>query len=150
MPRASLIIAPILLAGAACLAFAGYLTISGAAPGAGDVVGQAGTGATPSYELVDIDSYWEAAVDGLFSAPLVADRFTTGSKSATISEQVVGRDGAITVPYAGRIPVAGADDQSRADHRRTCAPSKAIQPQVLVAREMFVKYVREMLMHRYG
>jgi hypothetical protein len=27
---------------------------------------------------------------------------------------------------------------------------KAIQPQVLVAREMFVKYVRKMLMHRYG
>jgi protein involved in polysaccharide export with SLBB domain len=89
---------------------------------AGDVVGEAGTGATPSYELVDIDSHWEAAADGLFSAPLVADRFTTGSKSATISEQVVGRDSAITVPYAGRIPVAGADDQSRADHRRTCAP----------------------------
>src|SRR5258708_3102863 len=45
---------------------------------------------------------WEASAGGLFSAPLVTDRFTTGSKSATIPDQVVGRDGAISVPYAGR------------------------------------------------
>src|SRR5437868_4329440 len=50
---------------------------------------------------------WEAAAGGLFSAPLVTDRFSTGSKSATIPEQAVGRDGSITVPYGGRVSVAG-------------------------------------------
>src|SRR3977135_4125571 len=75
---------------------------------------------------------WEAGAGGLFSAPLVADRFSTGSKSATIPDQVVGRDGAITVPYAGRIPVAGRttrDVQTIVEH---ALQGKAIHPQVLV------------------
>src|SRR5437660_702494 len=131
MPRVILIIARILLAGAACLAFAGCSTISGTGPSAGDVAAEAGTGAAPRYELVDIDSpvveilrhrgpasllahfgdyrpsveprigmgdtvsvtIWEAAAGGLFSAPLVTDRFSPGSKTATIPDQVVGRDG---------------------------------------------------------
>jgi polysaccharide export outer membrane protein len=45
---------------------------------------------------------WEAASGGLFSAPLVTDKISVGSNSAMIPEQVVGRDGGITVPYAGR------------------------------------------------
>ncbi len=57
MPRAFLIIARILLAGAACLAFAGCSSISGSGPSAGDVAEEAGTGAAPRYELVDIDPY---------------------------------------------------------------------------------------------
>jgi polysaccharide export outer membrane protein len=171
MPRVLLlVIARILLAGAACLAFAGCSGISGTGPSAGDVAEQAGTGAAPRYELVDIDPYvvetlrhrgpdsflahfgdyrpsveprigigdtvsvtiWEAGAGGLFSAPLVADRFSTGSKSATIPDQVVGRDGAITVPYAGRIPVAGRttrDVQTIVEH---ALQGKAIQPQILV------------------
>lgn len=75
---------------------------------------------------------WEAAAGGLFSAPLVTDRFSTGSKSATIPEQVVGRDGSITVPYAGRVRVIG---QSLNQVQRTierALEGKAIQPQVLV------------------
>lgn len=66
------------------------------------------------------------------SAPLIADHFSTGSKSATIPDQVVGRDGAITVPYAGQIPVAGRttrDVQTIVEH---ALQGKAIQPQVLV------------------
>ncbi|MFJ7651304.1 polysaccharide biosynthesis/export family protein, partial [Methylobacterium sp. NPDC097299] len=50
---------------------------------------------------------WEAGSGGLFSGPLVADRFSAGSKSALIPEQIVGPDGSISVPYAGRIKVAG-------------------------------------------
>jgi polysaccharide export outer membrane protein len=75
---------------------------------------------------------WEAGSGGLFSAPLVSDRFSTGANSATIPEQVVGRDGTITVPYAGRIPVAGhtaRDVQTVIEH---ALAGKAIQPQVLV------------------
>src|ERR1700730_13744972 len=170
MPRLFQIFTRILLAGAACIGFAGCSGISGAGPSAGDVAAEAGTGASPRYELVDIDSsvveilrhrgpasflahfgdyrpsveprigigdtvavtIWEAGAGGLFSAPLVADRFSTGSKSATIPDQVVGRDGAITVPYAGRIPVAGRttrDVQTIVEHT---LQGKAIQPQVLV------------------
>lgn len=56
MPRVLLvIIARILLAGAACLAFAGCSSISGTWPSTGDLVEEAGTGAAPRYELVDID-----------------------------------------------------------------------------------------------
>ena len=75
---------------------------------------------------------WEAGAGGLFSAPLVSDKFSTGANSATIPEQVVGRDGTITVPYAGRVPVAGhttRDVQAVIEHALT---GKAIQPQVLV------------------
>ncbi|MGH6800199.1 MAG: polysaccharide biosynthesis/export family protein [Methylocella sp.] len=171
MPRVLLlVIARVVLAGAACLAFAGCSTISGTGPSTGDVVEEAGTEAAPRYEVVDIGPYvvetlrqrgpdsflahfgdyrpsveprigigdtvavtiWEAGAGGLFSAPLVSDRFSAGSNSATIPEQVVGRDGAITVPYAGRIPVAGRttrDVQTIVEH---ALQGKAIQPQVLV------------------
>jgi polysaccharide export outer membrane protein len=170
MRRVFLTIARILLAGAACLAFAGCSGISGSGPSAGDVAAEAGAGATPRYELVDIDPYvvetlrhrgpdsflshfgdyrpsveprigigdtvvvtiWEAGAGGLFSAPLVADRFSTGSKSATIPDQVVGRDGAITVPYAGRIPVAGRTTRAVQTIVEHALQGKAIQPQVLV------------------
>lgn len=75
---------------------------------------------------------WEAGAGGLFSAPLVSDRFTSGSKSATIPDQVVGRDGAITVPYAGRIPVAGRTTRDVQTVIERALQGKAIQPQVLV------------------
>src|ERR1700730_649039 len=171
MPRVSLlVIARILLAGAACLAFAGCSSILGAGPSAGAVAEEAGTGAAPRYKPVDIDSsvveilrhrgpasllahfgdyrpsveprigigdtvavtIWEAGAGGLFSAPLVADRFSTGSKSATIPDQVVGRDGAITVPYAGRVPVAGRTTRAVQTIVEHALQGKAIQPQVLV------------------
>lgn len=75
---------------------------------------------------------WEASAGGLFSAPLVADKFTTGSKSATIPEQVVGRDGAITVPYAGRVRVAGRTTRDVQTIVEEALGGKAIQPQVLI------------------
>ena len=53
---------------------------------------------------------WEAAAGGLFSAPATAV-MSSGSRSATIPEQVVGPDGAVTVPYAGRIAAAGRSPQ---------------------------------------
>ena len=75
---------------------------------------------------------WEAAAGGLFSAPLLTDRFTTGSKSATIPEQVVGRDGSVTVPYAGRIRVIGQNSNGVQQSIERALAGKAIQPQVLV------------------
>jgi polysaccharide export outer membrane protein len=88
----------------------------------------------PSIGIGDTVSVtiWEAGAGGLFSAPLTADRFSTGSKSATIPDQVVGRDGSISVPYAGRVRVAGRttrDVQAIVEH---ALAGKAIEPQVLI------------------
>ena len=88
----------------------------------------------PRIDVGDIVSVtiWEASAGGLFSAPLAGDKFTAGSKSATIPDQVVGRDGAISVPYAGRIRVTGRtarDVQLIVEH---ALEGKAIQPQVLI------------------
>jgi polysaccharide export outer membrane protein len=51
-------------------------------------------------------SIWEAPGGRLFRAAPIA-RVSTGSRSVTIPEQVVGADGGISVPFAGRVPVAG-------------------------------------------
>ncbi len=74
---------------------------------------------------------WEAASGGLFSAP-VADRLSPGPRSATIPDQVVGRDGSVTVPYAGRIEVAGRTQQQVEAVIIERLKGKAIEPQVLV------------------
>jgi polysaccharide biosynthesis/export protein len=76
---------------------------------------------------------WEAGSGGLFSGPLIADRFSSGSKSATIPEQVVARDGSISVPYAGRIAVAGLKPLDVQHKIEEALAGQAIQPQVLVS-----------------
>src|ERR1700750_2092830 len=50
---------------------------------------------------------WEAGAGGLFSASASDRSISSGSRTATIPEQVVSRDGTIQVPYAGRLHVAG-------------------------------------------
>ena len=75
---------------------------------------------------------WEAGPGGLFSAPLVTDKVSTGSNSATIPEQVVGRDGGITVPYAGRVRVVGKTTRAVQQTIEQALEGKALQPQVLV------------------
>ncbi len=75
---------------------------------------------------------WEAAAGGLFSAPAISEKLSTGSNSATIPEQVVGRDGGITVPYAGRVHVAGRTTRAVQQEIEHALEGKAIQPQVLV------------------
>ena len=87
---------------------------------------QIGVGDTLSITI------WEAAAGGLFSSALVTDRFSTGSKSATIPDQVVGRDGSITVPSAGRLRVIGQNSHGVQHSIEQALSGKAIQPQVLV------------------
>jgi polysaccharide export outer membrane protein len=74
---------------------------------------------------------WEAGAGGLFSAPAF-DRMSPGSRSATIPDQVVAGDGAVTVPYAGRIPVTGhtPPDVEKVIVNRLA--ELAIKPQALV------------------
>jgi polysaccharide export outer membrane protein len=74
---------------------------------------------------------WEASSGGLFgtSTPIGV---SAGARSATIPDQVVGSDGGISVPFAGRVPVAGRStvDVQRELERRLA--EKAIEPQVIV------------------
>jgi polysaccharide export outer membrane protein len=74
---------------------------------------------------------WEAAGGGLFGAGITAGP-SPGSRSVTIPDQVVARDGAISVPFADRIPIAGKSplEVQRFIERRLA--DKAIEPQVLV------------------
>jgi polysaccharide biosynthesis/export protein len=74
---------------------------------------------------------WEAAAGGLFgSSPTTG--VSPGSRSVTIPEQMVARDGAISVPFADRVPVAGRSpvEVQRIIEQRLA--EKAIEPQVIV------------------
>jgi polysaccharide export outer membrane protein len=76
-------------------------------------------------------SIWEAAGGGLFS-PSPTEHVSAGSRSVTIPEQVVARDGGISVPFADRVPVAGrlpVEVQRTIEQRLA---EKAIEPQVIV------------------
>ena len=77
-------------------------------------------------------SIWEAAGGGLFSEGGADGGVTSGSRNVTIPEQMVGQDGGISVPFAGRIHVAGLlpVEAQRAIVRRLAG--KAIEPQVIV------------------
>lgn len=55
-----------------------------------------------------------------------------GLKSSTIPDQIVGRDGSISVPYAGRIKVAGRTTQEVQGIVEHALAGKAIEPQVLI------------------
>ena len=75
---------------------------------------------------------WEAAAGGLFSAAPSERSISAGSRTATLPEQVVPRDGTIQVPYAGRIRVVGlrpADIERLVVQR---LQGKAIEPQAVV------------------
>lgn len=76
-------------------------------------------------------SIWEAAGGGLFGAS-PTDRVSAGSRNVTIPEQVVARDGAITVPFAGRVPVAGRSTVEVQHEIERRLAEKAIEPQVIV------------------
>ncbi len=76
-------------------------------------------------------SIWEAAGGGLFGTS-PTDHISAGSRSVTIPEQVVARDGAISVPFAGRVPVAGRSTVEVQHELERRLAEKAIEPQVIV------------------
>lgn len=75
---------------------------------------------------------WEAAEGGLFTSP-VAGAATTGAHSVTIPQQVVASDGSITVPFAGRIRIAGKTPSAVEKQIVSELDGKALDPQVLVS-----------------
>ena len=79
---------------------------------------------------------FEAAAGGLFSAPALGGgdaKSGGGSHSAVLPQQLVQRDGAITVPYAGRVQVAGRTVHEIEREIVTKLTGKAIEPQVVVS-----------------
>lgn len=75
---------------------------------------------------------YEAAAGGLFSASVTDRTISSGSRTATIPEQVVARDGTIQVPYAGRVEVAGLRPAQVEQKVVDALKGKAIDPQVVV------------------
>lgn len=79
---------------------------------------------------------WEAGAGGLFSnaAPTGPGLSTgaSGSRAAAIPDQMVGRDGMMMVPYAGRIRAAGRTTFEIQRQIERSLEGKAIQPQALV------------------
>lgn len=76
-------------------------------------------------------SIWEAAGGGLFG-PSATEHVSAGSRNITIPEQLVGQDGGISIPFAGRVPAAGRlpVEVQRDIERRL--QEKAIEPQVIL------------------
>lgn len=74
---------------------------------------------------------WEAAAGGLFSSPVISNN-QPGARSAVIPDQVVQQDGAITMPYAGRIQVVGRTPPEVEKIIVDRLTGKAIEPQALV------------------
>jgi polysaccharide export outer membrane protein len=74
---------------------------------------------------------WEAAPGGLFGGAKVGEA-ATGATSVTIPAQLVGQDGAISVPYGGRIPVAGRTPPEVQEIVEQSLADKAIEPQAIV------------------
>jgi polysaccharide biosynthesis/export protein len=77
-------------------------------------------------------SVWEAASGGLFGAgpaetPAVGPRIPT-----RFPDQVVAQDGAITIPYAGRVPAAGHTPAEVEETIETRLAAEAIEPQAIV------------------
>lgn len=81
---------------------------------------------------------WEAGGNGLFSQSSMlssvpgTQSMSTGSRPATIPDQIVPRDGLITLPFDGRVPAAGRTPfelQQDIQHR---LQGKAVDPQVIV------------------
>lgn len=75
---------------------------------------------------------WEAGAGGLFSPTMPGAALSAGSRAASIPDQLVGRDGAIMVPYAGRVRAAGRSTFEIQRQIERALDGKAIQPQALV------------------
>jgi polysaccharide biosynthesis/export protein len=84
-------------------------------------------------------SIWEAAGGGLFGTS-PTDHVSAGSRSVTIPEQVVSRNGTITVPFAGQVPVAGKTTVEVQHEIERRLAEKAIEPQVIVTIAKSVSY----------
>ncbi len=85
-------------------------------------------------------SVWEVGGSGIFGGAGAALRGTVadygasdlGSSTTTIPSQTVSADGAITVPFAGRVYIAGKTPAEAEEAIRRSLEGKAFEPQILV------------------
>ena len=77
-------------------------------------------------------SIWEAGGGGLFSPPPSTGGVSGGARAVTIPDQVVTTDGAISVPFANRIKVAGRTPLQVQEEIQQRLADKAIEPQAIV------------------
>jgi polysaccharide export outer membrane protein len=84
-------------------------------------------------DIIEV-SIWEASPAMLFGVAPAAAAFSasSGSKASTLPEQMVGADGYINVPFAGRIKVAGKNLQKIETDIVKALEGKANYPQVIV------------------
>jgi polysaccharide export outer membrane protein len=75
-------------------------------------------------------SIYEADPNGIYGRPPAA---TDASGSQTFPRLVVDRDGLLSVPFAGDVPVAGLTARAAAQTIRLALRKKAVDPQVTVA-----------------
>src|ERR1700736_4025621 len=103
--------------------------------------GKYGMPAAPKIGIGDTlsVSIWEAAGGGLFGTS-PTEHVSAGSRSVTIPQQVVGRDGGVSVPFAGRVPVAGRTTVEVQHEIERRLAEKAIEPQVIVTITKSVTY----------
>jgi polysaccharide biosynthesis/export protein len=82
---------------------------------------------------------WEAGGNGLFSQSSMlssvpgTNSMSTGSRPATIPDQIVERDGAITLPFDGRVPAVGRTPLELQRDIQRRLQGKAVDPQVIVS-----------------
>lgn len=77
-------------------------------------------------------SIWEASPPSLFASGAIDARTPSTSRAVTLPEQVVGADGFIAVPFAGRIRAAGRTLQQVEADVAAALKGKANAPEVLV------------------
>jgi polysaccharide biosynthesis/export protein len=84
-------------------------------------------------DIIEV-SIWEASPAMLFGVAPAAAAFSasSGSKASTLPEQMVGAEGYINVPFAGRIKVAGKNLQKIETDIVNALQGKANYPQVIV------------------
>lgn len=84
-------------------------------------------------DIIEV-SIWEASPAMLFGVAPAAAAFSasSGSKASTLPEQMVGAEGFINVPFAGRIKVAGKNLQKIETDIAKALEGKANYPQVIV------------------
>ena len=91
----------------------------------------------PKIQRVDVGdtvqiNIWETGSGGLFATPAV-DGLRGGSRSSSIPDQVIARDGTVNVPYAGRIRVAGKTPQEIEQLIVKGLEGKTADPQAMVS-----------------
>lgn len=84
-------------------------------------------------DIIEV-SIWEASPAMLFGVAPATAAFSasSGSKASTLPEQMIGADGYINVPFAGRIKVAGKSLQKIEVDIAKALEGKANYPQVIV------------------